>query len=71
VRGVFLSGGYSVLEGLQSRLADSLDVSVTLVNPFNKITVPQDMQQDCRFQKAVSLFGVAVGAALRGVIPHD
>ena len=71
VRGVFLSGGYSMLEGLQSRLADSLDVSVTPVNPFKKITVPQDMQQDCRFQKALPLFGVAVGAALRGVIPHD
>lgn len=71
VRGVFLSGGYSVLEGLQSRLADSLGVTVTLVNPFNKITVTQDMQQDCRFQKAMPLFGVAVGAALRGVIPHD
>ncbi|MDH3504190.1 MAG: pilus assembly protein PilM [Nitrospirota bacterium] len=71
VRGVFLSGGYSVLEGLQSRLADSLDVSVTPVNPFKKIAVPQNMQQDCRFQKALPLFGVAVGAALRGVIPHD
>jgi type IV pilus assembly protein PilM len=71
LRGVFLSGGYAVLEGLQSKLADSLDLSVTLVNPFSKITVPQAMQQDCRFQKTLPLFGVAVGAALRGVIPHD
>jgi type IV pilus assembly protein PilM len=71
VRGVFLSGGYSMLEGLQSRLAESLDVSVTRVNPFNKIMVPQEMQQDCRFQKALPLFGVAVGTALRGAIPHD
>lgn len=71
VQGVFLSGGYSMLEGLQSRLADSLDVSVTRVNPFNKIKVPQEMQQDSRFQKALPLFGVAVGAALRGAIPHD
>jgi type IV pilus assembly protein PilM len=71
VRGVFLSGGYSVLEGLQARLADSLNVSVTPVNPFKKITVPQDMQQDYRFQKALPLFGIAVGAALRGVLPHD
>ncbi|WNM59529.1 pilus assembly protein PilM [Candidatus Nitrospira allomarina] len=71
VQGVFLSGGYSMLEGLQSRLADSLHVSVTLVNPFKKITVPQEMQQDSRFQKALPLFGVAVGAALRGAIPHD
>ncbi|MDT3777649.1 pilus assembly protein PilM [Nitrospira sp. MA-1] len=71
VRGVFLSGGYSVLEGLQSRLADSLAVSVILVNPFKKIVVPQDIQQDCRFQKALPLFGVAVGAALRWLDPHD
>lgn len=71
VQGVFLSGGYSMLEGLQSRLADSLDVSVTRVNPFNKIKVPQEMQQDSRFQKALPLFGVAVGAALRGAILHD
>ncbi|MCA9497795.1 MAG: pilus assembly protein PilM [Nitrospira sp.] len=71
VRGVFLSGGYSMLEGLQSRLADSLNVSVTLVNPFEKIKVPQKMQQDSRFQKALPLFGIAVGAALRGAISHD
>ncbi|MCA9421084.1 MAG: pilus assembly protein PilM [Nitrospira sp.] len=71
LRGVFLTGGYSVVEGLQSRLADSLDLSVTTVNPFKKITVPQDMQQDCQFQKDLPLFAVAVGAALRGVIPHD
>lgn len=71
VRGVFLSGGYSALEGLESRLADSLAVSVTPVNPFKKIAVPQDIQQDCRFQKALPLFGVAVGAALRGLGPHD
>lgn len=71
VRGVFLSGGYSMLEGIQSRLADSLDVTVTRVNPFQKIKVPQEMQQDSRFQKALPLFGVAVGAALRGAIPHD
>ncbi|GJL58019.1 MAG: hypothetical protein NPIRA03_08760 [Nitrospirales bacterium] len=71
VQGVFLSGGYSMLEGLQSRLADSLHVPVTLVNPFKKIKVPQEMQQDSCFQKALPLFGVAVGAALRGTIPHD
>ncbi|WNM61681.1 pilus assembly protein PilM [Candidatus Nitrospira neomarina] len=71
VQGVMLSGGYSMLEGLQSRLADSLHVSVTLVDPFKKIKVPQEMQQDSCFQKALPLFGVAVGAALRGAIPHD
>lgn len=71
VRGVFLSGGYSMLKGLQSRLADSLDVAVTQVDPFKKIKVPQKFQQDSRFQKALPLFGVAVGAALRGAILHD
>ncbi len=71
VQGVFLSGGYSMLERLQSRLADSLRISVTLVNPFKKIKVPQEMQQDSHFQKALPLFGVAVGAALRGAVPHD
>lgn len=71
VQGVFLSGGYSMLEGLQSRLADSLGLSVTRVNPFKRINVPQEVQQDSRFQKALPIFGVAVGAALRGAIPHD
>lgn len=71
VRGAFLSGGYSVLEGLQSRLALSLNMSVTLVNPFKRIMVPPEILRDCRFQKTLPLFGVAVGAALRGVIPHD
>jgi type IV pilus assembly protein PilM len=70
VRGVFLSGGYSMLEGLQSRLSDSLDVAVIRVNPFKKILVPQEMQQDSRFQKALPLVGIAVGAALRGA-SHD
>ncbi|MDH4193388.1 MAG: pilus assembly protein PilM [Nitrospirota bacterium] len=66
--GVLLSGGYSVVEGLSAKLADSLKMPVSLVDPFKKIVVPAAMQQDCRFQKAAPLFGVAVGVALRGVV---
>jgi len=66
VPGVLLSGGYSVVEGLSAKLADSLKMPVSLVDPFKKIVVPPAMQQDCRFQKAAPLLGVAVGVALRG-----
>jgi type IV pilus assembly protein PilM len=66
VPGVLLSGGYSRVEGLPARLADSLKMSVSLINPFRKIRVPPTLQQDYRFQKAVPLLGVAVGVAIRG-----
>lgn len=71
VPGVLLSGGYSGIEGLPARLADSLKMPVSLVNPFKEIAVPPAMQQDFRFQKASPLLGVAVGVALRGVAHHD
>lgn len=67
VSGVLLSGGYSRVEGLPARLADVLKMSVSLVDPFKKITVPPAMKQNSRFQKASPLLGVAVGVAIRGV----
>jgi type IV pilus assembly protein PilM len=69
--GVLLSGGYSGVEGLPARLADSLKMPVSLVDPFKEIAVPPAIQQDFRFQKASPLLGVAVGVALRGVAHHD
>jgi type IV pilus assembly protein PilM len=69
--GILLSGGYSGLEGLQARLADSLKMPVSLVDPFKEIAVPPAVHQDFRFQKASPLLGVAVGLALRGVAHHD
>jgi len=66
VPGVLLSGGYSVVDGLSAKLADSLKMPVSLVDPFKEIVVPPAMQKDCRFQKAAPLLGVAVGVALRG-----
>ena len=67
VPGVLLSGGYSRVEGLPARLADSLKMAVSLIDPFKKITVPQALQRDYRFQQALPLLGVAVGVAIRGV----
>lgn len=71
VPGVLLSGGFSGLEGFPTRLANSLKMPVSLVEPFKKITVPPAIQQDTQFQKALPLLGVAVGLALRGVMHHD
>lgn len=71
VPGVLLSGGYSGVEGLTAKLADSLKMPVSLVDPFKEIAVPPAMQQDFRFQKVSPLLGVAVGVALRGVAYHD
>jgi type IV pilus assembly protein PilM len=71
VPGILLSGGYSGLKGLPVRLADSLKMPVSLVDPFKEIAVPQAVQEDVRFQKALPLLGVAVGVALRGVDLHD
>jgi type IV pilus assembly protein PilM len=71
VPGILLSGGYSVVEGLPARLADFLKMPVSLVDPFKEIEVHPAIQQDFRFQKISPLLGVAVGAALRDVIPHD
>lgn len=66
VPGVLLSGGYSRVEGLPARLADSLKMSVSVINPFKKIGIPPALQQNYRFQKAIPLLGVAVGVAIRG-----
>lgn len=71
VPGILLSGGYSGLQELPARLADSLKMPVGLVDPFKEITVPPLVQQDVRFQRALPLLGVAVGVALRGVVHHD
>lgn len=71
VQGVLLSGGYSGVEGLTARLAESLKVPVNLINPFKKIAVPPAFHQDFRFQRALPLLGVAVGVALRGRVHHD
>jgi type IV pilus assembly protein PilM len=68
---VLLSGGYSMVEGLEEYLADSLKMPVGLVNPFKRISVPQALQQDIDFQKVFPLLGVAVGVALRGVSSYD
>ena len=59
------------MEGFPTRLADSLKMPVSPVEPFKRIAVPPAMQQDTQFQKALPLLGVAVGLALRGVIHHD
>jgi type IV pilus assembly protein PilM len=65
---ILLSGGYSGVEGFSEKLADSLTLPVTLIDPFRKIAVPSAIKQDARFQKALPLLGVAVGVALRGVV---
>jgi type IV pilus assembly protein PilM len=68
VSDVLLSGGYSMVGGLTEKLADQLQIPVSLVNPFKEIAVPLAIQQDVRFQNVSPLLGVAVGVALRGVV---
>jgi len=70
-RGILLSGGYVVAPDMSSTLASSLGMPVTLVNPFQAITVPQAIQQDPHFKQIVPLMSVAVGVGLRGARTHD
>ncbi len=70
-RGILLSGGYVVAPEMASTLAQTLGMPVTLLDPFQSITVPQAIQQDSAFQQAAPLMGVAVGVALRGTATHD
>jgi type IV pilus assembly protein PilM len=69
--GVLLSGGYAGAPEMASQLAKSLGISVNLVNPFQRIAVPQAIQQDHEFQQTAALMGVAVGVALRGLVTDD
>jgi len=66
--GVVLSGGYSVVRGMDNKLSQKLGLFVSCVNPFKHIEVPVSISQDPTFINAAPLLGVAVGVALRGAV---
>lgn len=58
---LFISGGYSNLNGLKEMFEDELKLETELLNPFNNIS--SDMKID-----HPSRYSVAVGLALRGLL---
>ncbi len=70
-KGILLSGGYAGAPDMAMKLASALEMPVNIVNPFQKISVLQAIQEDSAFQLMVPVLGVAVGVALRGVVLHD
>ena len=63
--GILLSGGYSVIEEMPSRLTLTLGLPVTRIDPFKNIMVPAAHASNSKFSKNAPLLGVAMGMALR------
>ena len=58
---IFLSGGFSHIDGLKNQISDELRIETDILNPFNNIASDIKIENPSRFS-------VAVGLALRGLI---
>ena len=58
---LFISGGYSEIEGLKEQISDELRIDSQILNPFNNI------ESDIKIEHP-SKYCVAVGLALRGLL---
>ncbi|MFC1653225.1 type IV pilus assembly protein PilM [Patescibacteria group bacterium] len=58
---IYLSGGGSYIPNVTSHMTESLGIEVLIHNPFEGMTVPEEV----RLPKEVASFGVAAGLALR------
>jgi len=63
---VHLSGGLAVCSYWKTALGDLLDMAPQIWNPFDRVTVPEDLDLD-RFHEQESRFASALGAALAGM----
>ncbi|MBU1062444.1 MAG: pilus assembly protein PilM, partial [Candidatus Omnitrophica bacterium] len=66
---VILSGGGSMIENVQSRLAVKFNTEPKIIDPFRKLKISKDVLSniDMDKDKARNQFAVAVGLALRGI----
>jgi type IV pilus assembly protein PilM len=62
---VVLTGGGSVLEGLQEQMASQMTSDVVLGNPFERVTPGTDLVPEA-MKSASPLLSVAVGLAIPG-----
>ncbi len=58
---LFISGGFSELEGLKEKIKDELRIESEVLNPFNNIACDMKIENP-------SKYAVAIGLALRGLI---
>jgi type IV pilus assembly protein PilM len=66
---IFLTGGSAMLSGLSGDIESKLNIPVSIINPFRKIVFGNNITDTSFIESKYSLFGVAVGLAVRGLEP--
>ncbi len=66
---IFLTGGSAMLSGLSGDIESKLNIPVSIINPFRKIVFGNNIGDTSFIESKYSLFGVAVGLAVRGLEP--
>lgn len=64
---IFISGGASKVPNLLANLSEKSGIQVEIVNPFNKIEIPQKLFDSDFVQEMAPLAAVGVGLAIRSV----
>ncbi|MCH7782353.1 pilus assembly protein PilM [candidate division KSB1 bacterium] len=60
---IFLSGGTALLKNIDTFLADGLNKSVEILNPFNKIKIEPGLEEEKNVSDVAPSLSVAVGTA--------
>lgn len=66
---LILTGGGSVIEGLESRIAERLNVKPKALDPFRKLRVSKGTFSGLQEKDVKNQLSIAVGLALRGLAP--
>ncbi|MCB9228791.1 MAG: type IV pilus assembly protein PilM [Deltaproteobacteria bacterium] len=64
VQAVFLTGGGARTPGLDATIASTLNIPVTIVNPFHKVKIPKKLPMDHILSQG-HIYSVAVGLSMR------
>lgn len=66
---LIITGGGSAIDGLESRIAEKLNVKPKTLDPFRKLRVSKEMFSRLQEKMIKNQFSIAVGLALRGLAP--
>ncbi|MBU3911245.1 MAG: pilus assembly protein PilM [Candidatus Omnitrophica bacterium] len=68
---LILTGGGSVIDGLESRIAERLNIKPKALDPFRKLRVSKEIFSSLQEKGAKNQLSIAVGLALRGLVPLE
>ena len=66
---LILTGGGSLIEGLESKLASKFGLKTKVMDPFRKLRISKDIFSDVQGGRLKNQLAVAVGLALRSLTP--